>query len=85
MHPRRGYGDGKRATAECLTTKDRAQNTAAKTTISPHSRRGTLTPYVAALSTWEEIEGGGEGRDALGQLTHEEVLRRADKHGDLHW
>jgi bifunctional non-homologous end joining protein LigD len=62
---------------------DWSQNTAAKTTISPYSLRGKLTPYVAAPRTWEEIEEGADERHALGQLTHEEVLRRVDKHGDL--
>ena len=62
---------------------DWSQNTAAKTTISPYSLRGKLTPYVAAPRTWDEIEEGAEERHALGQLTLEEVLKRADQHGDL--
>ena len=33
--------------------------------------------------TWDEIEDGAEERHALEQLTFEEVLKRADKHGDI--
>jgi bifunctional non-homologous end joining protein LigD len=62
---------------------DWSQNTGAKTTISPYSLRGKLAPYVAAPRTWDEIEEGAEERHALGQLTLEEVLKRADKHGDI--
>ncbi|HSV39040.1 MAG TPA: non-homologous end-joining DNA ligase [Nocardioidaceae bacterium] len=62
---------------------DWSQNTGAKTTISPYSLRGKLTPYVAAPRTWDEIEEGAEERHALGQLTLEEVLRRTEQHGDI--
>jgi bifunctional non-homologous end joining protein LigD len=62
---------------------DWSQNTGAKTTISPYSLRGKPAPYVAAPRTWDEIEEGAEERHALEQLTLEEVLKRADKHGDI--
>ncbi len=62
---------------------DWSQNTGAKTTISPYSLRGKLTPYVAAPRTWEEVEEGAEERHALSQLTLDEVLRRADRQGDI--
>jgi bifunctional non-homologous end joining protein LigD len=62
---------------------DWSQNTGAKTTISPYSLRGKLAPYVAAPRTWDEIEEGAEERHALGQLTLDEVLRRADRLGDV--
>jgi len=62
---------------------DWSQNTGAKTTISPYSLRGKLTPYVAAPRTWEEIDEGAEERHALGQLTLDEVLTRADRLGDV--
>lgn len=62
---------------------DWSQNTGAKTTISPYSLRGKAAPYVAAPRTWDEIEEGAEERHALEQLTLEEVLKRADKHGDI--
>ena len=62
---------------------DWSQNTGAKTTISPYSLRGKPTPYVAAPRTWEEVEEGAEERHALSQLTHEEVLRRVERQGDI--
>ncbi|HET7734678.1 MAG TPA: non-homologous end-joining DNA ligase [Nocardioidaceae bacterium] len=62
---------------------DWSQNTGAKTTISPYSLRGKATPYVAAPRTWDEIEEGAEERHSLEQLTLEEVLKRADREGDL--
>ena len=62
---------------------DWSQNTGSKTTISPYSLRGTLTPYVAAPRTWEEIEEGAEDELALEQLRFDEVLARVEEHGDL--
>ncbi len=62
---------------------DWSQNTGAKTTISPYSLRGKPTPYVAAPRTWKEVEEGAEERHALSQLTHEEVLRRVERQGDI--
>jgi bifunctional non-homologous end joining protein LigD len=62
---------------------DWSQNTAAKTTISPYSLRGKLTPYVAAPRTWDEIEEGAEDRHGLGQLRFDEVLARTAAHGDI--
>jgi bifunctional non-homologous end joining protein LigD len=60
---------------------DWSQNTGAKTTISPYSLRGKERPYVAAPRTWEEIEEGAE--EGLGQLEVDDVLARADEHGDI--
>lgn len=62
---------------------DWSQNTAAKTTISPYSMRGTLTPYAAAPRTWDEIEEGAEEVGELEQLRYDEVLDRLEEHGDL--
>jgi bifunctional non-homologous end joining protein LigD len=62
---------------------DWSQNTAAKTTISPYSMRGTLTPYAAAPRTWDEIEEGAEEVGELSQLTFTEVLDRLADEGDL--
>jgi bifunctional non-homologous end joining protein LigD len=60
---------------------DWSQNTGAKTTISPYSLRGRERPYVAAPRTWAEIEEGAE--EGLGQLEVDDVLARADEHGDI--
>lgn len=62
---------------------DWSQNTAAKTTISPYSLRGTLTPYAAAPRAWDEIEEGATTRHTLGQLRFHEVLERAEERGDI--
>ena len=62
---------------------DWSQNTAAKTTITPYSLRGTLTPYAAAPRTWDEVEEGAEEVGGLGQLRSDEVLARLEEHGDL--
>lgn len=62
---------------------DWSQNTAAKTTISPYSLRGTLTPYAAAPRTWDEVEEGAEEVGALGQVRYDDVLARLEEHGDL--
>jgi bifunctional non-homologous end joining protein LigD len=60
---------------------DWSQNTGAKTTISPYSLRGRERPYVAAPRTWAEIEEGAE--EGLGRLEVDDVLARADEHGDI--
>ena len=62
---------------------DWSQNTGSKTTISPYSLRGTLTPYAAAPRSWEEIEEGAEDELALEQLTFTEVLARVETRGDV--
>ncbi|MFT4009477.1 MAG: non-homologous end-joining DNA ligase [Nocardioidaceae bacterium] len=63
---------------------DWSQNTGAKTTITPYSLRGTLTPYAAAPRTWDEIEEGAGTRHTLGQLRFDEVLNRAESTGDIY-
>jgi bifunctional non-homologous end joining protein LigD len=62
---------------------DWSQNTGSKTTISPYSMRGTTTPYAAAPRTWDEVEAGAEDLGELVQLRFDEVLARAQEHGDL--
>jgi bifunctional non-homologous end joining protein LigD len=62
---------------------DWSQNVGAKTTISPYSLRGRERPTVAAPRTWAEIEAGAEDPLALDQLDMDEVLERAEEHGDL--
>jgi len=61
---------------------DWSQNAAAKTTIAPYSLRGRDAPFVAAPRTWAEVERGAQKRDALRQLTLEEVLTRLTRDGD---
>jgi bifunctional non-homologous end joining protein LigD len=62
---------------------DWSQNAGSKTTISPYSLRGREAPYVATPVTWEEVEAGAEDPLGLEQFRFEEVLERADEHGDL--
>lgn len=62
---------------------DWSQNTGSKTTISPYSLRGREYPYAAAPRTWAEIEAGAEDPLGIEQLRFEEVLERAEEHGDL--
>ncbi len=57
---------------------DWSQNNGAKTTVAPYSLRGRARPTVAAPRTWAELDGAD-----LRQLTADEVLARADEHGDL--
>src|SRR5699024_9628763 len=56
---------------------DWSQNNGAKTTVAPYSLRGRARPTVAAPRTWAELDGAD-----LRQLTADEVLARADEHGD---
>jgi bifunctional non-homologous end joining protein LigD len=62
---------------------DWSQNAGSKTTISPYSLRGREAPYVATPVTWEEVEAGAEDPLGLEQFRFEEVLERAEGHGDL--
>jgi bifunctional non-homologous end joining protein LigD len=62
---------------------DWSQNAGSKTTISPYSLRGRETPYVATPVTWPEVEAGADDPLGLEQFRFEEVLERADEHGDL--
>ncbi|MGH3413230.1 MAG: non-homologous end-joining DNA ligase [Marmoricola sp.] len=62
---------------------DWSQNAGSKTTVSPYSLRGGELPTVAAPRTWDEVEGGAEDPLALEQLRLDDVLHRAQEHGDL--
>ena len=62
---------------------DWSQNAGSKTTISPYSLRGRDLPYVATPVTWAEVEAGAEDPLGLEQFRFEDVLERADEHGDL--
>lgn len=62
---------------------DWSQNTASKTTISPYSLRGKLSPYAAAPRTWDEVEDGAEESGAMLQLDFRDVVRRLDELGDI--
>ncbi|WP_250505089.1 ATP-dependent DNA ligase [Bowdeniella massiliensis] len=73
-HPDEVISTMKRADRAGKVFLDWSQNSAAKTTVSPYSLRGRLTPMIAAPRTWEELEA----RD-LRQLTYEEVLERVEQ------
>lgn len=60
---------------------DWSQNHGGKTTISPYSLRGRLTPSVATPVTWNEISGA-ENTDDLA-FSYRDVLARLTRHGDL--
>ena len=62
---------------------DWSQNAGSKTTVAPYSLRGKERPYVAAPVTWDEVEAGAEDPFGLEQLRLDEVLARAEEHGDL--
>ncbi len=62
---------------------DWSQNSAAKTTLTPYSLRGTERPQVATPLTWAEVEKGAEDPLALEQFTPEQVLERIARHGDI--
>jgi bifunctional non-homologous end joining protein LigD len=57
---------------------DWSQNNAAKTTVAPYSLRAQPTPAASAPLTWEEVASGG-----LRPVPPDEVLARAERHGDL--
>jgi bifunctional non-homologous end joining protein LigD len=62
---------------------DWSQNAGSKTTVAPYSLRGRDRPTVAAPRTWDEIEQGAGDVLGIEHLTMEQVLSRADEHGDL--
>ncbi len=62
---------------------DWSQNTAAKTTITPYSLRGTPAPQVAAPRTWDEVEHGAAKQNGLRQVGLQEMLERLDVDGDV--
>ncbi|GLW62304.1 hypothetical protein Arub01_05480 [Actinomadura rubrobrunea] len=60
---------------------DWSQNNPAKTTVAPYSLRAASAPSVSAPVTWDELEDARAPDDLA--FTPDEVLKRADKHGDL--
>jgi bifunctional non-homologous end joining protein LigD len=63
---------------------DWSQNDAKKTTVSAYSLRARPRPTVSTPVRWEEVERAARTRRAA-SLTFEarDVLRRAERHGDL--
>jgi bifunctional non-homologous end joining protein LigD len=62
---------------------DWSQNAAAKTTVTPYSLRAGAEPTVSAPLTWDEVIAMATGEAEARQLGAEEVLERAEEHGDL--
>jgi bifunctional non-homologous end joining protein LigD len=62
---------------------DWSQNAGSKTTVAPYSLRGKERPYAAAPVTWDEVTAGADDPFGLEQLRFDEVLARAEEHGDL--
>ncbi|GIJ23469.1 non-homologous end-joining DNA ligase [Micromonospora lutea] len=63
---------------------DWSQNNAAKTTVAPYSLRAQPVPAVSTPLTWDEVAAGAAGkRPATKPYTAAEVLKRAEKSGDL--
>lgn len=62
---------------------DWSQNAGFKTTVAPYSLRGKERPYAAAPVTWDEVGEGADDPFGLEQKRFDEVLDRADTHGDL--
>jgi bifunctional non-homologous end joining protein LigD len=60
---------------------DFSQNASAKTTAAPYTLRAGDMVAVSAPVTWQELEACGDARDLA--LSPEQVLERADRHGDL--
>ncbi|MFB9312921.1 non-homologous end-joining DNA ligase [Nocardioides plantarum] len=62
---------------------DWSQNAGSKTTVAPYSLRGRERPYAAAPVTWDEVAAGAEDPFGLEQQRFDQVLARAEEHGDL--
>jgi len=60
---------------------DWSQNNPAKTTVAPYSLRAAERPSVSTPITWEELESCEDPADLV--FGPDDVLTRADKHGDL--
>jgi len=60
---------------------DWSQNDEHKTTVCVYSLRARPEPTVSAPVTWEEVEAAAEGAPL--SFRAEDVLARADAHGDL--
>lgn len=58
---------------------DWSQNSAAKTTVTPYSLRGRVTPTVAAPRSWDEFDDP----TTVEQVRFDEVLDRVGDLGDL--
>lgn len=82
-HPKRVTATMTKAKRGGKVFLDWSQNAGSKTTIAPYSLRGKERPYVAAPVTWAEVEEGAEDPFGLEQLRLDEVLARAEEHGDL--
>lgn len=61
---------------------DHSQNAAAKTTATPYTLRAREEPTVSAPVTWEEVEKGAAGADAL-VFRLPDVGARLERLGDL--
>ncbi len=62
---------------------DWSQNNAAKTTVAPYSLRAQPSPTVSTPLTWAEVEAIACGDEPARQYGPDEVLARAEEHGDL--
>jgi len=60
---------------------DWAQNNTGKTTAAPYTLRAGPTPGVSAPLTWAEIDRCHRPEQL--EFTTEQVLQRAERHGDL--
>lgn len=60
---------------------DWSQNSRHKTTIAPYSLRARSRPTVSTPVTWDEVDDAAGGATLSFEL--DEVLERADDHGDL--
>jgi bifunctional non-homologous end joining protein LigD len=60
---------------------DWSQNNAAKTTVAPYSLRAREQPTVSTPVTWDEVESCRRAADLV--FTADDVLARAQEHGDL--
>jgi bifunctional non-homologous end joining protein LigD len=63
---------------------DWSQNDDHKTTVNVYSLRARERPTVSTPVSWEEVTAcHDQGDDALLTFDYEDVLGRADAHGDL--
>ena len=76
-HPELVVSSMSKALRDGRVLVDWSQNNGKKTTIAPYSLRGLARPFAAAPRTWDELDDPD-----LRHLTLDEVLVRADAHGD---